>query len=287
MTAAPKYGQILREYGVAPKKRLGQHFMIDPALLQSIARLMVPDQGRWAALEIGAGIGTLTRQLAARAEWIYAIEMDRDLLPAVEKTCGDMPNVAWIWSDAMKHDLSGDEIRREHPGARLVLCGNLPYYLTSEILYTALVSRTWWSRMAFVVQEEVGERMAGPSGTKEFGRLSLWCQYRSRVSIDKRISRGSFVPRPDVGSCLVSLEVKPDFPLSVEEEKLLDRVSRSTFSQRRKTLLNALREVVPDRDALVSALAGAGVDPVQRPEDLGVDGFVRVVKAVQPVLGGL
>jgi 16S rRNA (adenine1518-N6/adenine1519-N6)-dimethyltransferase len=284
MNSGPKYGQILSRYGVAPKKRLGQHFMIDPALLQVVARLMIPSEGQWAALEIGAGIGTLTRELAARAGWVYAIEMDRDLAPAVAKTCAGIANLTWIWTDALDYDLSGSALSQERPDASLVLCGNLPYYLTSDILYNVLVERTRWSRISFVVQEEVGERMAGPPGTRDFGRLSLWCQYRSRVSIERRISRGSFVPRPNVGSCLVALEVKPSFPLSVEEERVLDVVSRAAFSKRRKTLLNGLRDIAVDRDALSSALTQSGIDPEERPEDLGVDGFVRLAKAVQPVI---
>lgn len=284
MTSGPKYGQILSRYGVAPKKRLGQHFMIDPALLQVVARLMIPSEGQWAALEIGAGIGTLTRELAARAGWVYAIEMDRDLAPAVAKTCAGIANLTWIWTDALDYDLSGSALSQERPDASLVLCGNLPYYLTSDILYNVLVERTRWSRISFVVQEEVGERMAGPPGTRDFGRLSLWCQYRSRVSIERRISRGSFVPRPNVGSCLVALEVKPSFPLSAEEERVLDVVSRAAFSKRRKTLLNGLRDIAVDRDALSSALTQSGIDPEERPEDLGVDGFVRLAKAVQPVI---
>jgi len=258
--------------------------MIDPALLQVVARLMIPSEGQWAALEIGAGIGTLTRELAARAGWVYAIEMDRDLAPAVATTCAGIANLTWIWTDALDYDLSGSALSQERPDASLVLCGNLPYYLTSDILYNVLVERTRWSRISFVVQEEVGERMAGPPGTRDFGRLSLWCQYRSRVSIERRISRGSFVPRPNVGSCLVALEVKPSFPLSAEEERVLDVVSRAAFSKRRKTLLNGLRDIAVDRDALSSALTQSGIDPEERPEDLGVDGFVRLAKAVQPII---
>jgi 16S rRNA (adenine1518-N6/adenine1519-N6)-dimethyltransferase len=281
-----RYGQVLKDFGVTPKKRLGQHFMIDPALLQAVARLMVPDHGQWVAVEIGAGIGTLTRELATRAGKVYAVEMDRDLAPAIQRTCGGLSNLEVIWGDVLDCDLCGSTFRRENPGDRLVLCGNLPYYATSEILYSALVKRCSWDRIAFVVQEEVGERMASPAGTKDFGRLSLWCQYRARVSVAKRISRGSFVPRPDVGSCAVTLEVKSSFPLSPEEEDLLDRISRAVFSKRRKTLLNGLRELVPDRDVLASAIAGTGISAERRPEDLTVDDFVSLVKAVGPLCSG-
>jgi 16S rRNA (adenine1518-N6/adenine1519-N6)-dimethyltransferase len=283
MMPAPRYGEILRDYGVTPKKRLGQHFMIDPALLQAIARLMVPDLGRWTALEIGAGIGTLTRELAGRARRVYALEMDRDLAPAIEKTCGGIPNIHVVWGNALDYDLCGRSLEQENPGDPLLLCGNLPYYVTSEILYSGLVKRCAWDRMAFVVQEEVGDRMSGPPGTRDFGRLSLWCQYRARVVVERRISRGSFIPRPDVGSCLVTLDMRPSFPLSPKGEELLDRISRSVFSKRRKTLLNGLRDIVPDRAALSQALAGAGIRGEQRPEDLGVEEFTCLVIALGPL----
>jgi len=275
----PQYGKVLKEFGVLPKKRLGQHFMIDPALLRSIASLMLPEEGRYVVVEIGAGIGTLTRELAGRARRVYALEVDRDLAPALENTASLLPNVQIVWGDALEFDLTGASVAQDNAGEPLALCGNLPYYVTSEIMYSALVKRAKWSRMGFVVQEEVGDRMAAPPGSRNFGRLSLWCQYRARVSVEKRISKGSFVPRPDVGSCLVTLEVKSQFPLTPEEEALLDSISRAVFSQRRKTLQNGLKEILPDRETLLSALAAAGVDPLRRPEDLSVDDFVKLTKA--------
>jgi 16S rRNA (adenine1518-N6/adenine1519-N6)-dimethyltransferase len=160
------------------------------------------------------------------------------------------------------------------------LCGNLPYYVTSELLYSGLVKRCHWNRMAFVVQQEVGERMAAPEGTRDFGRLSLWCQYRAQVAVEKRISKGSFVPRPDVGSCLVTLQIKPEFPLTPQEEVLLDEVSRAAFSKRRKTLLNGLHTLVPDKDLLLAIFSAAAIDPGRRPEDLRVAEFVALVKAI-------
>lgn len=254
--------------------------MIDPALLRSIAMLMIPDEGRFVAVEIGAGIGTLTRELASRARRVYALEMDRDLSPAIEKTSAGLPNVDVVWGDALDFDLSGETVSRDNAGAPLILCGNLPYYITSEIMYSALVNRARWERMAFVVQEEVGERMAAPPGSRDSGRLSLWCHYRAVVAIEKRISKGSFIPRPDVESCLVTLEIKRDFPLAVPEEALLDAISRAVFSKRRKTLQNGLREVVPDRDTLASLLDDAGISPTRRPEELSVDEFIRLTKVI-------
>lgn len=280
---AQGYGQVLREFGINPKKRLGQHFMIDPGLLEAVSKIMLPSGGKWAVLELGAGIGTLTRELCNRAEWVYAVEMDRDLEDARLRMTGEIPNLTWIWGDALKQDLSGAEIRRRHPWCDLGLCGNLPYYITSELLYSALIPRTPWGRLSFVVQEEVGDRMAGPSGTKDFGRLSLWCQYRAEVAVEKRVLRGSFVPKPEVGSCVVSLCMKTSFPLQEEEEQFLDVISRAVFSKRRKTLANGLAQVIPDKNLLLNALAEAGVDPKKRPEHLGVEQFVKLTQVLWPV----
>jgi len=280
---SPSYGHVLRDLSIAPKKRLGQHFMIDPGLLQAVAKIMVPDGGPWVAFEIGAGIGTLTRELALRARRVYAVELDRSLAPAIQQTCGHLSNLHLIWGDTLDADLSGESLRRENPSDRLVLCGNLPYYVTSEVLYSALVKRCEWDRIAVVVQEEVGERIAGPSGTKDFGRLSLWCQYRARVAVEKRIPKGSFVPPPEVGSCVVVMDLKESFPLSSEEEVVLDRVTRAAFSRRRKTLQNGLKTLVPDRAALAQALSASGIDGQRRPEDLSVSDFVNLARCLAPL----
>jgi 16S rRNA (adenine1518-N6/adenine1519-N6)-dimethyltransferase len=278
------YGQILREFEISPKKKLGQHFMIDPGLLQGVAALMLPDGPEWVALELGAGIGTLTRELCRRAGWVYAVEMDRDLGAPSARMTGHLSNLTWIWGDALLvADLTGHNLRKEHPANPLALVGNLPYYITSELLYRSLIPRTPWSRLAFVVQEEVGERMIGRGGTRDFGRLSLWCQYRAEISLEKRLPPGCFVPKPDVGSCVVTLKMKESFQLSEEEEQFLDAISRSVFSRRRKTLANGLADVIPDKGARVEALESAGIDPSQRPEDLGVGGFVALAKALWPL----
>lgn len=272
------FGQILSEAKVFPKKRLGQHFMTDPRLLGSIASVIVPDNS-WVAVEVGAGIGTLTRELCQRARWVYALEVDRDLEEAVAQSCAGLTNLTWVWGDALEYDLSGNAARKMHPDAPLVLCGNLPYYITSELLYSALVKRPQWSRMGFVVQEEVGERMAAPPGG-DFGRLSLWCQYRGTPRIERRIPRGAFLPRPDVGSCLVVLEMRSSWELSEEQESLMDVVSRAAFSKRRKTLLNGLQPLYHDKAALASAISACGIDPDRRPEELGVWGFLRLAKGL-------
>ncbi len=277
------YGQVMKEHGVRLKKRLGQHFLTDPGLLNTIASLAVPDKS-WVALEIGAGLGTLTRELCKRSKWVYALEIDRELEGPVSGTTHSLNNLTWIWADALKFDLSGQSIRREHPESPLLMCGNLPYYITSEVLYSALISRPVWSRLVFLVQEEVGRRMAELPGSRNFGRLSLWCQYRSKVKVEKKIASGAFMPPPDVGSCLVSLEVFPEFPLTDEEEMVLDEISRKAFSQRRKTMLNSMSLLVEDKDKLLRIGDACSVDLSKRPEDITIAEYVALAKALFPIV---
>ena len=275
------FGQILREAKISPKKRLGQHFMTDPRLLGSIASVIIPDNS-WVAVEVGAGIGTLTRELCDRASWVYALEKDRDLEEAFYESAKGLKNLTWVWGDALEYDLTGNSARDAHPDAPLALCGNLPYYITSELLYSSLVKRSEWSRMGFVVQEEVGERMIAVPRSGDFGRLSLWCQYRADVKIERKISKGAFLPRPEVGSCLVTLSIQESFELTEEEEFVMDTLSRAAFSVRRKTLLNGLLPLYPDKPALESSIIACGINPNRRPEELGVEGFMRLARGLPP-----
>ncbi|MGI6642944.1 MAG: 16S rRNA (adenine(1518)-N(6)/adenine(1519)-N(6))-dimethyltransferase RsmA [Bacillota bacterium] len=277
------YGQILRDTQIFPKKRLGQHFMTDPRLLESISQAMLPPGKSWVAVEIGPGIGTLTKELCQRAHWVYALEYDRDLEEASRQVLRNLTNLTWIWGDALSYDLTGNATKREHPDRDLALCGNLPYYITSQILYRALVKRCSWARMSFVVQEEVAMRMAASESSGGFGRLSLWCQYRGTVKIVKRIPAGAFLPRPDVDSCLVTLDLYPKFPLTDSEEEFMDALSRAAFSARRKTLLNSLSTLFPDRKVLSEAVTSCGIDPGLRAEDVGVVGFVTLARALLPI----
>ncbi len=275
------YSQIIRKYGVRLKKRLGQHFMTDPKLLSAIAATMVPADD-WVAVEVGAGLGTLTKQLCSRARWVYALEIDKELEPAVSDNLACFSNLTWIWGDALKFDLSGQTLRQTYPAAPLVLCGNVPYYVTSEIVYSALVGRPAWNRLAFVVQDELGRRMAEPPGSREFGRLSLWCQYRAKVKVERKIPKGAFLPPPKVDSCLVTMEVYDEFPLNEEEELVLDEISRKAFSQRRKTLLNSLAPLFGSKRKLFELGDEHGVDLSKRPEDLTIDKYVTLARAATP-----
>lgn len=276
------YGQIMREYEIKLKKRLGQHFMVDPNLLKTISAIMVPGNS-WVAVEVGAGLGTLTRALCERAQWVYALELDRDFTEPAAAVTGSIANLTWIWGDALKYDLTGKSLRQSHPQSPLVLCGNVPYYVTSEVLYSALIPRSEWKKISFVVQEEVARRMSEPPGSRDFSRLSLWCQYRGSVTIERRIPRGAFVPPPEVDSSLVTIDMYDRFPLTEEEEDILNEISRAAFSQRRKTLLNSLAPLVGSKQALISIENISSVPLKKRPEELSLEEYVVLTKGLAPI----
>ncbi len=273
------YGQIMSEYGIRLKKRLGQHFMVDPGLLRSIAEHMVPDQP-CVVVEVGAGVGTLTRELCNRARWVYALEIDRTLESAALRITRDIPNLSWVWGDVREYDLSGAKIKSAYPTMPLVLCGNLPYYITSEIIYSAFINRSLWNRLSFVVQNEHGQRMTELPGSRQFGRLSLWCQYRSKVTMKRKIPPKAFLPPPKVDSCLINMDVYDEFPLNLQEEEMLDRVSRKVFSQRRKTIANSLVPLVGGKDKLLQLGCKYEIDLTKRPEEMTMIEYITLAKVL-------
>lgn len=273
-----EFRDIISSSNVVLKKRLGQHFMLNTRLLESLAQEMVPDDS-CVALEIGSGIGTLTRALCRVASHVVAVEKDHTLTEAAGKVCAGISNLTWVWGDALEQDLTGASLHELFKGAPLVLCGNLPYYISSEVLYRALVPRSKWRRLAFVVQKELGQRMAAPAGTHEFGRLSLWCQYRGKVRMVRTISKSAFLPPPDVNSCLVVIEMNAEFPLDENQEQVLDQLSRAAFSQRRKSFRKACADLAHDV-APEEVMAAAGIDPGARPEHVSVEQWISVVRMI-------
>ena len=269
-------GQVLAKAGIRLKKRLGQHFISDRNLLRKIAEIMVPDPC-YCVVEVGAGTGALTVELSRLARRVIAIEIDTRLRQVLDEAIRSSTNVQWIWGDVLQLDLQGIiSGAGEREQASWVLCGNLPYYLTSQLLYKVLIPRTSFTRLAFLVQKEVADRMAALPGSRDFGRLSLWCGYRGDVKILRRIPRQVFSPPPQVDSCLVALNFRRSYPLDPLQELILDKLSRYAFAQRRKTIANTLRAMFDDKAALANLLREADIKPEERPEKVPVDAYVRL-----------
>lgn len=268
---------ILRRVGLAPKKSFGQNFLVSPHAVEAIARACVPDDeiGRTRVLELGAGLGVLTRALAARARSVTAVERDRDLVPVLGQeleTYIEDHRVRIVEGDAQAAEpraLLGDA----DPSSPRVLAGNLPYQITGRLLERAVAHAEDLERVVFMVQLEVAERLTADPGTKTYGALTVFVRAAYRVTKLFDVSRGSFYPAPDVTSAIVLLE--PHRPRLAEETETFRALVKGAFGARRKTLRNAWSRVA-DAAKLADAAARAGIALDARGETLDVDAFARM-----------
>lgn len=275
---------LMAEYGFSFSKKLGQNFLINPSVCPRMAELGGADAGV-GVLEIGPGFGVLTAALAARAQKVAAVELDRRLLPVLAKTLAAYRNVEIVEGDALRLDLRA-LLAREFPGMEVVVCANLPYYITSPVIMHLLESRLPVRSMTFMVQKEAGRRLCAEPGSREAGAVSYAVHYYARPEILFDVSAGSFMPRPKVDSCVIRLCVREEPAVRAADEALLFRVIRASFSQRRKTLRNALAGPLGlGREKADAALARAGIPPAERGERLTLEEFAALADAVRETAG--
>ncbi|MCC6444675.1 MAG: 16S rRNA (adenine(1518)-N(6)/adenine(1519)-N(6))-dimethyltransferase RsmA [Armatimonadetes bacterium] len=279
---SPAYVRSLMDrHGLRLKKALGQNFLVDVNVLKRIVE--VTDIGSEdGVLEIGAGIGTLTRALAGAARKVVSLEIDAVLLPVLEKTVGDLPNVRIIHQDFLTADLPA--LAKEHFGGDPVhVAANLPYYITSPVLEKLLAHRRHFSTWTLLVQKEVARRLIAGPGTKDYGALTVFVQYAVRPRIALEVPRTVFMPAPQVDSSVVRFETLPEPSVQVADESLFFAVVRGIFQMRRKTLLNALSGAAGiglSRDEVCAVLAKAGIGPMTRGETLSLPELARLADAV-------
>lgn len=268
---------VLEQHGFSFSKSLGQNFLIDEGVLMQIVEAANPNK-ETCALEIGPGAGTLTRQLAARSRRTVAVEIDRALLPVLEETMGEFENFSLIHGDVMEVDLAA--LAEEYfEGQPFCVAANLPYYITTPIIMELLESRLPVTTMTVMVQKEVAERMTAKPGSKEYGALSVAVQYYTRPNLICRAEPHCFMPQPKVASAVVQLEVLPEPSVQVEDEKLFFRIVKSAFSQRRKTLTNALSKSPYgpiEKERVMAALSSMGLEETVRGERLSPEDFARL-----------
>ncbi len=272
---------IMRKFGFSFSKALGQNFLINPSVCPRIAQLGT-DPGRpVGVIEIGTGFGVLTTELSKVAEKVVAVEIDSRLIPVLEYTLADCPNVKVINADVLKIDLL-EVVRNEFPGMDVYVCANLPYYITSPIIMSLLEQRLPVQAITVMVQKEAAARICAEPGSRDVGAISIAVRYFSRPRILFSVSRGSFMPAPNVDSCVVRMDVGSDTPKGVEDEAYFFRVVRSAFAQRRKTLVNTLSASLGCKKASVAAaLAQAGLKPSARAEELHIEEFVLLANAMR------
>lgn len=262
---------LLERHGFRFSKKLGQNFLINPSVCPRMAEACgcTPETG---VLEIGPGFGVLTRELSLRAGKVVAIELDDRLPPVLAETLAGRENVEIVSGDCMKLDLAA--LLREKFGDRPVaVCANLPYYITSPILMKLLESRLPVTGITVMVQKEAAQRLCARPGTREAGAVTLAVQYYAQAETLFSVSRGSFMPAPNVDSAVIRLTVRPEPPCAVRDEQQLFRLIRAGFGQRRKTLPNSLSAAGFSRDAIQAALAAGGIAPTARAEELTLEQF--------------
>ncbi len=267
--------EIMDRFGFTFSKSLGQNFIVNPSVCPRIAELggVGPETG---VLEIGAGFGVLTNELAARAKKVVVVELDSRLLPVLDYTLAEYDNVVVRNQDILKTDLPA-LLAQEFAGMEVVVCANLPYYITSPILMTLLESRLPVRAITVMVQKEAGERLCAPMPSRACGAVTAAVRYYSEPRVLFPVSRGSFYPAPNVDSMVVRLDVRDKLPLEGEEERRLFRVVRAAFGQRRKTLCNTLSQGLEiSKETAAAAIAAAGLKPAARPEELSLEEFIAL-----------
>lgn len=277
----PSARALLEKHGLRAKKSWGQNFLSDEAILDDIARVAVERPGE-VVVEIGAGLGHLTERLLAHGARVVAVERDRDMAAVLRSELGAA--IALAEADAARVDVAA--LARLAPGGapegRVAVAGNIPYHLTSPILFSLLDQADAVSRAVLLVQKEVAERLAADPGTKDWGLLSVLLQQRGAVTLERVVPRGAFHPPPRVDSAVVRIDLHGREPRAADPRRFRLLV-KGGFGQRRKTLRNALEAArVAPREALHAAFPAAGVDPGRRGETLSVAEWEALDRALGP-----
>ncbi len=266
---------VLRRHNFTFSKALGQNFIVNPTVCPRIAEMGNAKKG-FGVIEIGAGIGVLTAELAKRAEKVVCIEIDSRLLPVLDETLAEFDNVKIINADVLKTDIA-KVIDEEFEGLDVAICANLPYYITSPILMYLLESRLPVKSITVMVQKEAARRICAKPGTRDVGALSLAVRYYSEPKILFDVSRGSFMPSPDVDSSVIRLDVSPVPTVNVSSPEMFFKTVKGGFSQRRKTLVNSLSSFLAKPKGEITAILQAlDIETTVRPEQLTIEQFALI-----------
>ncbi|MER1990179.1 MAG: 16S rRNA (adenine(1518)-N(6)/adenine(1519)-N(6))-dimethyltransferase RsmA [Solibacillus isronensis] len=277
--------EILEKYGFSFKKSLGQNFLIDPNILRNIVSHanLTENSG---AIEVGPGIGALTEHLAREAKKVVSFEIDQRLLPVLEDTLSPYDNVKIVHSDILKADVA-QVIEEEMPGIEdIMVVANLPYYVTTPILMKLLNDRLPIRGFVVMMQKEVADRITAKPGTKAYGSLSIAIQYYVTAEIAMVVPKTVFMPQPNVDSAVIRLIKHENPPVKVIDEDFLFEVSRASFAQRRKTILNNLQNGLvngkQNKELILQALEEAGIEPSRRGETLSIQEFGKLADCLYP-----
>ncbi len=270
---------IMTRHGFQFSKSLGQNFLINPTVCPQMAEYALLD-GATCAIEIGAGVGILTAELAKRAKKVVSIEVDSALLPVLEETLADFDNVEVINADVLKTDIN-KLIEEKFAGEKVAVCANLPYYITSPIIMYFLEEKAKIENMTVMVQKEAADRLCAEVGSRESGAVTVAVNYYAEAQKLFGVSKGSFMPAPKVDSAVMQLKIRENPPIEVSDEKKFFNLVKSAFSQRRKTAANGISSGMGISKAdVISAIERAGLDPAVRAEKLTMEELARLCEEI-------
>lgn len=269
--------ELMNRRGLSFQKKFGQNFLINPEIPRKIALSCAKSPQ---ILEIGPGIGTLTKELAFQSERVVAVEIDNGLIPLLGETLSEFDNVRIIHGDFLKLDLKKLISENFDASEDISVCANLPYYITTPVIMALLESRIKLSSITVMVQKEVASRLCASPGSSEYGAITLSVNYFSEVEKLFDVSRGNFLPAPKVDSTVIKMNLRKSKPFEVNE-KIFFSIIKAAFSQRRKTLLNALSALY-SKDLLKNTLSEIGIPLTERGENLSIYEFSKIAQALPP-----
>lgn len=279
--------EVINKYSFAFQKKFGQNFLIDSNILENIVKSAEVTKDDF-VLEIGPGIGTMTQYLCEAARQVVAVEIDKMLIPILEDTLSEYDNVEVINQDVLKVDIKS-LAEEKNGGKPIKVVANLPYYITTPIIMGLFESGVPIESITIMVQKEVADRMQTGPGTKDYGALSLAVQYYADAKVMLTAPAQCFMPRPNVDSAVIKLTRHQNPTVDVKDEKLMFKIIRASFNQRRKTLVNGLKnssELNFSKEAIVDAIAAIGKPETIRGEALTLDEFAQLSNYLRENLGG-
>ena len=258
---------VLEKHGFNFSKALGQNFLINPSVCPRMAEYSLADENT-GVIEIGAGIGVLTAELAKIAKKVVCVELDTRLLPILDETLADFDNIEIVNADVMKTDLKA-LIEEKFQGMDVVVCANLPYYITSPVITMLLESRLPIKAVTVMIQKEAADRLCTPVGSRDSGAITVCTNYYAQVKQLFNVSRGSFMPAPNVDSTVIRLDIREYPAVEVSDEKKFFKMVKAAFAQRRKTALNSISSGMGlSKTQVADALRASGLDENVRAEKL-------------------
>ncbi|MCR5653726.1 MAG: 16S rRNA (adenine(1518)-N(6)/adenine(1519)-N(6))-dimethyltransferase RsmA [Ruminococcus sp.] len=271
--------EILSRHGFSFSKKLGQNFLVNPSVCPRMAELSGAGEGV-GVLEIGPGIGVLTQELCAISSKVVAVEIDTRLVPVLGETLEGFDNFKLINADVMELDLN-ELIENEFKGMKVVVCANLPYYITSPVIMKLLEDKLPIEAITVMVQKEAAERICAEVGTRAGGAVTAAVNFYSKPEMLFKVSAGSFMPAPKVDSAVIRLNVYKEPQYVLTDDKKFFKIIKAAFAQRRKTVANSISSTLgTEKSEIIKLLEECGISPAARAENLSMDDFVHLAERI-------